>query len=70
MAFTVPFKIFLNTQSTAVLVTDNTDVLLQTTARNIISVQPVGTDRIRLFLNDSNIFVNKFSIIFGNLSTT
>jgi hypothetical protein len=57
MALQVPFKIFLNTDSTAVIVTDNADVLLQTMARNTISVQPAGTDRIRVFLNDSNSYL-------------
>ena len=57
MALQVPFKIFLNTASTAVIVTDNADVVLQTVARNTISVQPVSTDRIRLFLNDSNSYL-------------
>jgi hypothetical protein len=53
-----PFKIFLNTDSTAVIVTDNADVLLKTVPRSQISIQNAGSlDRIRVFLNDSDSYL-------------
>jgi microcystin-dependent protein len=53
-----PFKIYLNTDSTAVIVTDNADVLLKTVPRNQISIQNSGSlDRIRVFLNDSDSYL-------------
>jgi microcystin-dependent protein len=58
MALQVPFKIFLNTASTAVIVTDNANVLLKTVPRSQISIQNAGSlDRISLFLNDSDSYL-------------